>query len=136
MDETQIRPLTDDDLNTLVRGPLPGALKPHPATGWMSVEKIPGSLILPLLDPEEEKPQVVQMGPMQMTMEPLPQNQRVGIIAAKVVEVGKFPNGQELEFDWGTGDTIYMASDRGIDIGDYTIVMIDKVIGYTKADEE
>lgn len=134
----EARPITDDDLNTFLSGPMPGALKPHPATGWMSVVKIAGSKILPPQQAQSE-PQVIQMGPLQMQAMPMPPEEQVGIVAAKVVEVGKFPGNPDEEskspFEWGPDDTIYMASDRGIDIGDYTLVMIDKVICFTKADE-
>jgi hypothetical protein len=139
-DELEARPFTDDDLYSLVRGPVAGKLKPHPATGWMSVEKIPGSLMLP---PEEEEdddevlPTITfetPQGTLQAQAVKM-QGPRVGIIGAKVVEIGKFPNEQKIEFDWGPGDTIYMASDRGVDIGDYCLVLLDKVIAWVPADE-
>lgn len=140
----EARPITDDDLNTglqaLLNGPLPGSLRPHPATGWMSVIRVAGSKILPPQSQQQSEPQMIQMGPIQMQAMPIPVEEQVGIVAAKVIEVGKFPGNPDEEskspFEWGPGDTIYMASDRGIEIGDFVLVMIDKVICFTKADED
>jgi len=123
----------DQGLQALLQGPVRGALKPHPATGWMAVEIVPGSKILPPM--EDAGPQSVQtpFGTLQIDPSTMNVEDRVGVVAAKVVEVGPTPG---IEFPWGSGDKVFIGSDRGIQVGDYLFVMVDKPICYTKAEED
>ena len=104
-------------------------LKPHPTQGWIAVIPIPGSEIMAPESEEPEEPQIINMGPIQMMATQI--NQQASppsIIAALVLETCPPPG---LELPYGPGDTIYMHSDRGYDIGDYRFVLFDKAICYT-----
>ena len=135
----EVRTPTDEDLQKLLHGP--ALLRAHPATGWMSVEIIPGSKILreekPAEIPKELKAILEASGqklvPIEMTNGNENDEEKPGFVAARVVEVGPFPN---MEFPWGSGDIVYIGSDRGLKIGAFTFVMVDKVLCYKRADEE
>ena len=105
-------------------------LKAKPAFGWMSIRPIPGSKIIREEKPMEIPPQLQALIPgFQLVPAPVEVNDenKPGIIAAELIEIGPMPGGQ-MEFPYQPGDTLYLGSDRGIDIGRYRFVMVDKVI--------
>lgn len=127
---------TDEALYEFVKGPLAG-LKPRPSPGWMSVELLPGmeidayeDLVLP--SAIEEK-----MGDDGNLVVEQINKQKPKIVGCRVVEIAQVPTQdglQTLPLPYGKGDTVFVPSNFGTNIGDFRFFYPDKVICWLPAE--